>query len=153
MLAHQVNTVNTAQATVEAWYFTSIGFGTFASLSIARARSIVKAGRYSNDLNDTIREYTRRLLLDATAAAITAIISLIPIISLPSNRDQPTTLDYAAVSTLAAMCCAGFVSHCKARKLLMNALQRYGLPGLNGGTPFAPRPGTDDRMSDSTKRA
>jgi hypothetical protein len=123
VLAHQVNTVNSPQATIEAWYLASVGFGVFSSLSVARARGIVRRGRYSTDLTDTIRQYTRRLFLDATAAAVTAVISLLPIVLLLRDRDRPTVLDYVVVSALALSYCAGFVSHGKARTLLMNALQ------------------------------
>jgi hypothetical protein len=122
VLAHQVNALNTPQTTVKAWYLTSAGFGLFASLSVARARGVIKTGRYSSDLNSAIRGYTRRLVVDLIAAAVTAMVSLLPVVLLPANRDQPAVLDYIVVSVLAAMYCAGFVSHGRARKLLMNAL-------------------------------
>jgi hypothetical protein len=75
VLAHQVNT---PQATVAAWYLTSTGYGTFAAISVARARAIVKKGRYPNDLRDAIHAYTRRLFADAIAAAMTAVVGCCP---------------------------------------------------------------------------
>lgn len=123
VLAHQVNALSTPQTTVKAWYLASTGFGVFASLSVARARGVIIRGRYSNDLSSAIHKYSRRLVKDMVAAATTAIVSLLPVVFLASNRDRPAVFDYVVVSALAVFYCAGFISHGKARNLLMNALQ------------------------------
>lgn len=123
VLAHQVNALNTPQTTVVAWYVTSAGFGMFASLSVARARSVIRNGRYSNDLHTAIGWYTRRLAFDMTAAAATALISLVPVLVLRLDRGKPTAVDYIIVSALAVMYCAGFTSHATTRRHLMTALQ------------------------------
>jgi hypothetical protein len=123
VLAHLVNVLNTPQTMIAAWYLASVGFGTFSSLSVVRARRIIKRGRYSSDLNGAICEYTRSLVIDGIAAAVTAATGLLPILTLSPDRERPVALDYLVASALIVMYCAGLFSHGKARKILMSALQ------------------------------
>lgn len=123
VLAHQVSTVTSPQATITAWYVVSAAFGIFASLSVVRARSVIKGGRYSNDLRSTIDWYVRRLAFDAGAASSTAVVSLLPVVSLPASRGGPTVADYIVLLILAVQYCSGFISHSTTRKRLMLALK------------------------------
>lgn len=123
VLAHQVSALSGPQAIVRAWFIASASFGVFASLSIWRARSVVKSGQYSEDIVTTRDWYVRRLTSDTVAALSTTVVSLVPVFLHSASQDEPSPIQYVMVGVLALQYCGGFVSHSSTRKHLMAAIQ------------------------------
>lgn len=133
VLAHQVAALTNPGAVITAWFVASSTFGLLAGASVARARSIVRAGNYDGaELNKVVTSYVRRLRSDVFAAAGSGMISVTAAFYEWANSGRVSGVSYAAVSVLIVTYFGGFASHTRARLSFLAIMTLPVPPGDEG---------------------
>jgi hypothetical protein len=132
VLARQVAVLTDPSVVAEGWFVALAAFGVAAALSIARARSVIKAGVYHADIRAVVTKYVDRMRVDIGAASLLGLLGVAAVVCQRLNHGRIGWFSYAFIGAMILFLCGGFHSQARTRKQFEAAILS---PATGGGSP------------------